>query len=100
MGVVGGGDAALEEAAFLSKFATKVTLVHRRDEFRAEGAWERRIDSLVEQGKVDVLWNTEVTSIEGDDGGVTGVSLVGCCSAPETCSTACRNSAKNSYVNS
>jgi thioredoxin reductase (NADPH) len=69
--VVGGGDTAMEEATFLTKFASKVTIVHRRDEFRASKVMAAR---ALEHPKVDVLWNTTVEAVIGDDA-VTGVTL-------------------------
>jgi thioredoxin reductase (NADPH) len=69
--VIGGGDTAMEEALFLTKFASKVTIVHRRDEFRASKIMAGR---ALEHEKIDVLWNTVVSEIHGEDT-VTGVTL-------------------------
>ena len=69
--VVGGGDAAVEEAVFLTRFAKKVTVVHRRDSFRATKPAQ---DELFKNPSIEVLFNTEVKAINGTDF-VTGVTL-------------------------
>lgn len=72
--VVGGGNTAVEEALFLTNFASKVTLVHRRDSLRAEKILQHR---LLGHEKIEVLWDTTLEEILGDDTprGVTGVRL-------------------------
>ena len=69
--VVGGGDTAMEEATFLTKFASAVTLVHRRDEFRASKIMQERVLS---NPKVTVVWDTVAEEVLGE-GAVTGVRL-------------------------
>lgn len=68
--VVGGGDAAVEEGLFLTKFADKVTVIHRRDELRANKAAQERAFA---NPKMHWMWNTTVEEVLGDDGLVTGV---------------------------
>jgi len=71
--VVGGGDTAMEEALFLTKFASDVTLIHRRDEFRASKIMQERV---LAHDKIKVLWNTEVLEIHGSkETGVESVTL-------------------------
>ena len=75
--VVGGGDAACEEASFLTKFADTVYIVHRRDEFRAEDYWVDRVAEQVDDGDIELLLNTELTEVHGTrEDGVDHVTLV------------------------
>jgi len=69
--VVGGGDSAVEEAIFLTRFASKVTLIHRRDELRAS---KIMADRAFANDKLEFAWNSEVAEIHGDDK-LTGVTL-------------------------
>jgi thioredoxin reductase (NADPH) len=72
--VVGGGNTAVEEALFLTNFAAKVTVVHRREEFRAEKILQER---LFAHPKIEVIWNTAIDEVRGDENplGVTGAVL-------------------------
>ena len=74
--VVGGGDAACEEAAFLTKFADTVYIAHRREEFRAEDYWVDRITELEAEGKIEIMRNTELLEINGTpEDGIESVTL-------------------------
>jgi len=72
--VVGGGDSAMEEGTYLTKFARKVYIVHRREELRASNIMAER---AMKNEKIEFIWNTEVTALIGDpeNGGLTGVKL-------------------------
>lgn len=70
--VIGGGNAAVEEAIFLSNLASKVTLIHRRDTLRAEKITQER---LFKNPKINVIWDTAVQNVVGDDMGMTGLKL-------------------------
>jgi thioredoxin reductase (NADPH) len=73
--VVGGGDSAVEEGTFLTKFASKVYLVHRRDQLRASKIMQQR---ALTNGKIEMKWNRVITEVLGNDkDGVTGVRLEG-----------------------
>ena len=70
--VVGGGDAAVEEADYLTRYAAKVYVIHRRDEFRASKLLQER---LFANPKIEVIWNATVTEILGKERGATSVAL-------------------------
>lgn len=78
--VVGGGDSALEEATFLTRFADLVYVIHRRDSFRASAAMQERAFA---DPKIQVIWNNEVKHIYGDDK-VTGIGIVNTVDGTET----------------
>ena len=73
--VIGGGNTALEEALYLSRICSKVTLVHRRDELRGEKILQDRVFEQESAGKIEILWNTQLEEVLGDKAGVTGALL-------------------------
>jgi thioredoxin reductase (NADPH) len=73
--VVGGGNTAVEEALYLSNIANKVTVIHRRDKFRAEAILIDRLMAKVNEGKVEIKWNHTLDEVLGDDTGVTGLRI-------------------------
>lgn len=73
--VVGGGNTAVEEALYLSNIASKVKLVHRRDSFKAEKIMVKKLHEKVAEGKIELILDSEVDEIVGDDSGVTGVRI-------------------------
>lgn len=72
IGVVGGGDTAMEEAMFLTRFASKVILMHRRDSFRASKIMAERV---MANPKIEIMWNTEVVEVLGDGKSMTGAKI-------------------------
>ncbi|HEY8520192.1 MAG TPA: thioredoxin-disulfide reductase [Gammaproteobacteria bacterium] len=73
--VIGGGNTAVEEALYLSNIASRVTVVHRRDQFRAEKILSNRLLEKARSGNVEIRWNHVLDEVLGDDNGVTGVRL-------------------------
>ena len=73
--VVGGGNTAVEEALYLSNIASKVTVIHRRDKFRAEAILIDKLMAKAAEGKVELLWNHTLDQVLGDQSGVTGVRI-------------------------
>jgi thioredoxin reductase (NADPH) len=79
--VVGGGDSAMEEAIFLTKFASKVTVVHRRDQLRASVIMQER---AFKNDKVEFVWNATVSRVNGSDGVVSSLTLTNTRTGEET----------------
>lgn len=75
--VIGGGNTAVEEALYLSNMASHVTVIHRRDKFRAEKILANRLLQKAAEGNVSVEWNHVLEEVLGDDAGVTGVRIKG-----------------------
>ena len=73
--VIGGGNTAVEEALYLSNIASRVTVVHRRDEFRAEQIMINKLVERARSGNVEILWNHVLDEVVGNDSGVTGARL-------------------------
>lgn len=73
--VIGGGNTAVEEALYLSNIAKKVTVVHRRDKFRAEKILIDKLMARVEQGLIEVLWHSTLDEVLGDNTGVTAMRV-------------------------
>jgi len=72
---VGGGNTAVEEALYLANIAAHVTVIHRRERFRAEKMLQEKLLAKARGGNVQIIWNREVIEVLGNDAGVTGVRL-------------------------
>lgn len=73
--VVGGGNTAVEEALYLSNIASKVTVIHRREKFKAEAILIDKLNEKVKEGKIEVKWNHVLDEVLGDQSGVTGARI-------------------------
>jgi thioredoxin reductase (NADPH) len=73
--VIGGGNTAVEEALYLSNIAKKVTVVHRRDKFKGEKILHDKLFKKEQEGKVEIIWNSELDEVLGDASGVTGMRV-------------------------
>ncbi|MGH8530290.1 MAG: thioredoxin-disulfide reductase [Nevskiales bacterium] len=74
--VIGGGNTAVEEALYLANIANKVTIVHRRDKFRGEKILHDKLFAKQKESKVEIVWNSTLDEVLGDDSGVTGMRIV------------------------
>jgi thioredoxin reductase (NADPH) len=73
--VIGGGNTAVEEALYLSNIASKVTVIHRRDKFTSEKILSAQLLKKAEEGNVEILWNSQLDEVLGDQAGVTGLRI-------------------------
>ncbi|MEC9363266.1 MAG: thioredoxin-disulfide reductase [Pseudomonadota bacterium] len=73
--VIGGGNTAVEEALYLANIASKVTVVHRRDKFKGEKILHDKLFRKAAEGKVEIVWDSTLDEVLGDDGGVTGMRI-------------------------
>ena len=73
--VIGGGNTAVEEALYLANIANKVTIVHRRDKFKGEKILHDKLFKRAAEGKVEIIWDSTLDQVLGDDSGVTGMRI-------------------------
>ena len=74
--VIGGGNTAAEEALYLSRICSKVHLIHRRDELRAEKILRDRVAEVVTEGKIEMHWNSQLHEVLGDEKGVHSIEVI------------------------